>query len=336
MHIDMNCFFPSVETVLNPKLKGKPVIVGGRTRRSVVASANYEARRFGVRAAMPIYRAQSLCKTAIILTPNFEAYKDFHHKFISLVREKFTDKIEDVSIDEFYIDATELCEKVEPKLIALRIQNSIKKEIGLSCSIGIAHNKFLAKMASDYKKPLGITQMFEEDIPEKLWPLKIEDMYMVGPRTAILLNKIGIKTIKDLANAKPTLLKETLKNTWESYYLNANGKGDDTIDTEDKMNKSISCSNTFLYDTNDYNTIKKMLLSECEEVWEQIKELGLFPKTISVNIKTTRTNSCIKSFTPKTPIKSFEHFISQCLSLYEKNFMDLTIRLIGISAKNFV
>jgi len=336
MHIDMNSYFPSVEEELNPKLKGKPVIVGGKTRRSVVCSANYIARKYGVKAAMPIYKAQQLCPNGIILVPNSAAYSDFHNQFINLVYKKFTKKIEDVSIDEFYIDATSLCRNVEPTLVALRIQNAIKTKIGLNCSIGIGNNKFMAKMASDYKKPLGITEFFNKDIVSKLWPMDIEDMYMVGEKTAILLRKNSINTIKDLANSNIDKLKKILGNTWEKYFLNANGKGCDIIENKRTESKSISSSETFLYDTNDYDEIIKTLKKECVEIWNQVALLNKNPRTITVFVKKDRFTSINKSFTPKQKIGNLEIFQSIALSIYEKNFIEKTIRLIGVNVKNFI
>jgi DNA polymerase-4 len=168
LHIDMNSYFPSVEEVLNPNLKNKPVIVGGKSRRSVVSSANYKAREHGVKAAMPMYKALLLCPNAIVIEPTFSHYQKFHDKFIKIIAENFSDKIEDCSIDECFVDITKLVRNKSPKIIALKIQNMIKNKLGLKCSIGIAHNKFMAKMGSDYKKPLGITQMYKEDVVEKL------------------------------------------------------------------------------------------------------------------------------------------------------------------------
>jgi DNA polymerase-4 len=168
LHIDMNSYFPAVEELLNPNLRNKPVIVGGKSRRSVVSSANYIAREYGVRAAMPMYKAIMLCPKAIVVEPNFANYQLYHDKFIELIRDNFSDKIEDSSIDECFVDITKLVKNKSPKLIALKIQNMIKNKIGLKCSIGIAHNKFMAKMGSDFKKPLGITQMYKEDVVSKL------------------------------------------------------------------------------------------------------------------------------------------------------------------------
>jgi DNA polymerase-4 len=168
LHIDMNAYFATVEELLDPRLVGKPVIVGGRVKRSVVSSANYIARAKGVKAAMPVFQAEKLCPEGIYVFPHFRAYEEYHMKFIQYIEKNFTNKIEVASIDECYIDITDLTNKHTPFEIAKTIQLNLKKKFGLGTSIGIAHNKFMAKMGSDYKKPNGITQMYDEDVETKL------------------------------------------------------------------------------------------------------------------------------------------------------------------------
>jgi DNA polymerase-4 len=160
LHVDMNAFFASVEQLQNPIYQNKPLAVAGYTKRSVIASANYKARKFGVRAAMPLFMAQKLCPGLIIVTPHFHLYHEYSERFIELISEKFTNNIEIGSIDECYVDITTLVnDKCSPMKIATAIQRAIKTKIGLDCSIGIANNKFLAKMGSDFHKPMGVTTM---------------------------------------------------------------------------------------------------------------------------------------------------------------------------------
>jgi DNA polymerase-4 len=158
IHVDINSFFASVEELQNPNYKNKPIVVSGYTKRSVVASANYIARNYGINAAMPIFMAKNLCRSLVVVTPHFNLYEEYSEKFIRLISEKFTNNIEIGSIDECYVDITNIVNKKnQPINIAYQIQKMIKAKLGLNCSIGIANNKFLAKMGSDYKKPLGIT-----------------------------------------------------------------------------------------------------------------------------------------------------------------------------------
>jgi DNA polymerase-4 len=159
-HIDMDCFFASVEELLNPKLKNKPIIVAGRNKRSVVSSANYLARKDGVKAAMPLFMATKICPKVIVVLPHFYKYEEYSEKFINLIEKKFSKMVEHLSIDECFVDITNLVNKnTSPIDVCNNIQRQIKQHIGLPCSIGIANNKFLAKMASDLKKPMGITTL---------------------------------------------------------------------------------------------------------------------------------------------------------------------------------
>ncbi|GHU32175.1 hypothetical protein FACS1894166_04970 [Bacilli bacterium] len=160
LHVDMNSYFASVEEAEFPQYRNKPIIVSGKTKRSVVASANYLARSFGIKAAMPIYMAQRLCPRVVIAIPHFHLYQEYADRFIELIAEKFTNNIEIASIDECYVDISAIAKTDAAAVkVAERIQTAIKTTIGLKCSIGVANNKFLAKMGSDYKKPLGITTM---------------------------------------------------------------------------------------------------------------------------------------------------------------------------------
>jgi DNA polymerase-4 len=177
LHIDMNAFFASIEELQNPKIANKPIAVAGHTKRSVVSSANYIARQKGVRAAMPIFQALSICQDLIVVYPHFNLYQLYSEKFCRLIEEKFTNKIEQFSIDECYVDITELAKTRQQCInIAKQIQLSIYKHIKLKCSIGISNNKFLAKMASDFQKPMGLSTCFPEEIKDKLWPLDISEM----------------------------------------------------------------------------------------------------------------------------------------------------------------
>jgi DNA polymerase-4 len=160
LHVDINSFFASVEELNHPSFKNKPIAVSGYTKRSVVCSANYIAREYGIKAAMPVFLAQKLCPGLTVVVPHFDQYHKYSERFTKFISEKFTNKIELGSIDECYVNITSLIdENHSPIQIAENLQKWIKNAIGLNCSIGIANNKFLAKMASDYKKPLGITTL---------------------------------------------------------------------------------------------------------------------------------------------------------------------------------
>ena len=201
-HIDMNAFFVNAEILLDPSLKGKPVAVSGTTRRSVVSTASYEARAFGVHSAQPIQEAIKLCPDLVIVGGHYQYYRELSEQFMNIVK-RYTSEIEQASIDECYADVTETIMKMaRPLDLAVRIQKEILTEIGLPCSIGVGPNMFLAKMASDMKKPMGITVLRIRDVEDKMWPLPIGDMRGVGKKTEPLLLALGIRTIGDLARYK--------------------------------------------------------------------------------------------------------------------------------------
>jgi DNA polymerase-4 len=169
LHVDMDAFFASVEEVLNPNLKGRPMIVCGYSRRGVVSSPNYAARKFGIKAAMPVYHAVARCPNVVMQPPHFSEYEKFSNEFVSIIAKSFTKNIQKTSIDECYVDITSIISLGNDAIkIAKDIQKKIFNELGLTCSIGIAHNKFLAKMATDMNKPNGITTLYEDEIKQKL------------------------------------------------------------------------------------------------------------------------------------------------------------------------
>jgi len=333
LHIDMDCYFCSVELILNPTLKNKPIAVGGLTKRSVVASANYEARKYGVMAAEPIFHAVKKCPNLIVLKPHFEQYEYYHNEFIKLLKTYFCKKIEVASIDECYLDITKLVKNNSPEYIALKIQTLIKSKLNLPCSIGISNNKFLAKMGSKMKKPFGISTLYPNEIPTKLWHLNIEKMHMVGSKTAFFLRKNNINTIGDLAKTNKDFLKEIFGKNWEYYYKCSNGISDDNVITVPPIPKSFSESQTFLNNTNNYDEIIEVLVNQSKNIWKQYKTSNLNFKTISVFIKYPNNTQTIKSKKFKN-IEDYEFFICELKKLYENNFEEKIIKLIGCRLSN--
>ena len=176
-HIDLNAFFANAEIIRDPSLKGKPLVISGSTRRSVVSTASYEARQYGIHSAMPLSEAEALCPQLVIVEHHFPLYVELSEQFIKIVSE-YVDDLEQASIDECYVDVTNAITKYEKPLdLAWTIQKRIMNELHLPCSIGVAPNMFLAKMASEMKKPLGITVLRIRDVPSKMWPLPISSMY---------------------------------------------------------------------------------------------------------------------------------------------------------------
>ncbi|MDR0825983.1 MAG: DNA polymerase IV [Mycoplasmataceae bacterium] len=336
LHVDMNSYFASVEEAEFPQYRNKPIIVSGKTKRSVVASANYLARSFGIKAAMPIYMAKRLCPRVIIAIPHFNLYQTYADRFLQTIAEKFTNNIEIASIDECYVDITSLTKNnLMAVKIAEQIQTAIKKETGLKCSIGVANNKFLAKMGSDYKKPLGITTMWLSEIKEKLWPQPVENMLWVGKNSAVLLEEHGIRTIGDVAkDTNKALLEKLLDKNWIVHYYHANGHGEDQLDYSHNQPKSIGASETFLNDTSSYEEIKDKLLELTHEVVRRLQRHKLNCKTISVSIKTPDMKLHNKSFSLNETTKDFDKIFMNVINLYQASFFDKSVRLVGVSLSN--
>lgn len=336
-HIDINAFFASVEQANNPSLKNKPIVVAGKTKRSVVSCPNYVARKFGIKAAMPIFQAKSLCKNLIIVSHKFHLYEEYSEKFINLLSEKVSNRIEYISLDECYMDVTNLVtEKRTPLVIAQKIQNLVKKELGLGTSIGISYNKFLSKMGSDYKKPMGITQIFsQEDIKKIIWPQPIGNMYFVGKSSEKKLIQNGITTIRDLAKCKDLSLLSSIFGSNKDYFINnANGIGDDELVYSYGEPKSISKSRTLLNDTNDFNEIKIYIKKFAQEICDELNYYDLEGKTLSVFIKSPKFILTSKNKTLPKHINDQEMMYVYFLNMYTEFFSNRKIRLIGVGISN--
>lgn len=336
-HIDINAFFASAEEANDPSLKDKPIVVGGKTKRSVVASPNYKARSYGIKAGMPLFMAKSLCPNVVIVEHKFELYEEYSRRFFNLLREKISNRIEYLSIDECYMDVTNFASDYESAIkLSKKIQNLVKKEIGFGVSIGISYNRFLAKMGSDYKKPMGITVIKDiEDIKRIIWPQPIGNMYFVGKSSEQKLIDSGIKTIGQLAVCKDQeLLESIFGKNWESFINNANGIGDDELVYSYGEPKSVSISRTLLNDSNDFNEIKMYLISFAKDIEERLKYYDLAGKTLSVYIKDTKFKFYTKSLTIDNYINEYHKLIFYYLDMYEKYFSKKTIRLIGAGISN--
>ena len=334
MHIDLNAFFATAETIKDPSLEGKPLIIAGSSRRGIVSTASYEARKFGIHSAMPTYMAQRLCPSVIIRNVDFELYHRLSQEFFAFVRE-YTSIIEIASVDECYADMSECMKDCkDPQKFLEDLRDNLYKKTKLKCSIGLAPNKFLAKMASDFKKPLGVTIIRKKDIPSILWPLPIKDMYGVGKKTYPRLEALGIKTIGDLAKCEDIEVKKTLGKGFTVLKGWANGDGDDTVSTEEMDPKSIGHSSTFLFDTDDYEEIKKKLYELSLEVSEDAKKKDKVGTTISIVMKTPDFVTTNRSISISIPTNEGEIIYNNAMKLFDSNYKGNPIRLIGVTLSN--
>ncbi len=331
IHVDMDAFFASVEQKDNPSLKGKPVIVGGNTNRGVVCTCSYEARKYGVHSAMPGYMAKKKCPHGIFLPVRFHRYKEISKKVFHIFS-TITNLVEPLSIDEAYLDITALQE--DPLSIGYYIKTEVLKKTGLTLSVGISYNKFLAKLASDWNKPNGIKVITENMVPDILKPLSISKVYGIGKKSIVKLNKIGIFTIEDLLNLPKPYFIEFLGNHGIEIYDRLLGIDNREV-IPSRETKSIGRETTLSFDTNDKNYLKKFLLEFAQDISDSLNKKNLSAKTITIKSKTAH-------FINHTKSKTIHHYTNSCKEIYDIGCcifdeinLDEEIRLIGLTVSNF-
>lgn len=333
----MNCFFASCEIAENPELKGKKIAVAPNTldRKGIILAASYEARPYGVRSAMRVSDALRKCPDLILVEPSMGLYGEYSRKFFEYFL-KITPLVEPASIDEGYLDITDVCKPEEVVDLAKKIQKDLMDLFSLPCSIGIAPNKFLAKMASDMKKPLGITILRKREIEQKLWPLPIGDMIGVGKKTLETLQAIGIKTIGDLANYPDLiLLKEVIGETnATSLYSHAHGHGSNEVDIN-RFNdiSSISNSQTFDHDEYDVNKMKILIKLLVNTVCSRLEKHSLKAYNFTLQLKYNNFKVTSKSITIKNPTSDNRRVYKLLENIFD-DFYDnsFPLRLIGVAA----
>ena len=335
-HIDLNAFFVSAEELLDPSLKGKAVIISGRSRRSVVSTASYKAREYGIHSAMPVTEAMKLCRDLVIVNGHYSWYSELSQQFMTLIR-SYTDKIEQASIDECYADMTDVIKRYTyPLDLAWEIQKRLLNETGLPCSIGVAPNMFLAKMASDMKKPLGITVLRIRDIREKMWPLPIGEMRGVGLKTVPLLEEIGIHTIGDLANIWDIeVLRPVFGKNTEEIVRKANGHDDREITSEWDA-KSMGVSETLLEDVTEYEEIRGLFRALAKKLSQRLKKEHKAARRISVRICYYDFRNVDRSRRVDMPVWRADDLFVNALFLFDEHYEEGdAVRLLGISCDDF-
>ena len=338
-HIDLNAFFVRCEELKDRSLIGKPVAIGHEGRAGIVSTSSYEARKYGVRSGMPMFKAKQLCPHLIIKPVDFHYYHKKSNEFINFIK-KHTPIIEQMSVDECFADFTEQIKNVKDPLKYFKeMQDTLYKETGLMCSIGIASTKFLAKMASDIKKPMGITVIRKKDIKNIIYPLEIESFFGIGKKTSPRLRSIGINTIGDLAE-KLENNDELTNNILGKFRYDIlewlHGEGSDEVSPEPSDPKSIGNSTTLYSDTDELEEVKNTLRNLSQEVSERAKEENKIGTTIQIVIKTPDFRSYNKSSKLDFPTNDAKVIYEKAASLYEKNFSGRTIRLIGVTLQHLM
>ncbi|WP_186091013.1 DNA polymerase IV [Jeotgalicoccus aerolatus] len=332
IHIDMDAFYAQVEQYDNPELRGKPVIVGGRSfNRGVVATASYEARKYGVHSAMPTKTAHKLCPDGIFVHPRFERYKEISGQVRDIFL-SYTDLIEPLSLDEAYLDITELVSKERSsRSIALAIQSEIFEKTGLTSSSGISYNKYLAKIASGMNKPKATTVIDYNNVLEILHELPIGKFPGVGKVTEEKMIGMGIKTGKDLYDISKNDLILKFGKRGESLYNKARGIGTNEL-TVERERKSVGKETTFNYDRNDDSEILGVLEELSAKVSSRLLDKSLAGKVVTVKIKTGDFESHSKQMMTMDPVYTAKDIYHYAYNLYhEVKEEDVPIRLIGVT-----
>jgi DNA polymerase-4 len=335
LHIDMDAFFASVEQRDNPELRGKCVIVGGTSNRGVVCAASYEARRFGVHSAMPVFQARKHCPHGVFIPPRFSRYKEISRKIMSIFME-FTPLVEAVSIDEAYLDVTG-CERLHggAEEIAKKIKIKIRESVHLSCSVGVAPNKFIAKIASDLKKPDGLVTVSPEQVRDFVESLPVGKVPGVGAVTGERLDALGIRTLRDVKKYSEDALTKRLGKFGRRLAELACGIDPSPVSPSSE-HKSISSEETLQVDTGDKKVLSGHLLEQSEDVAKQLRKLEIKAKTITLKIKHSDFTQATRSTTLAVPTRSSKILYREALGLLMKYPIRKKIRLIGMGTSNLI
>ncbi len=334
IHCDMDAFYASVAELDDPTLRGKPVVVGAGIR-GVVLSANYAARKFGIRAAMPVGRAKRMAPNAIFVSPDHHRYSEISAQVMQIFA-SFTPLVEPLSLDEAFLDITGAQRLLgTPREIGQAIRKRVQQECGITCSVGIAPNKFIAKLASGHCKPNGLLEIKEDRILTFLHPLPVSDLWGVGPKLSEQLQKLGLKTVSDVANTPLDTLKRALgEATGEHLYELSWGRDFRSVIPEEP-DKSISAAETFSYDIDDPEIILREYLRLTEKASARLREKELFAKTISIKVRFADFSTITRSKTLPLPISSTQEIYQVVKDLYKALKLERArLRLVGVSLEN--
>jgi DNA polymerase-4 len=332
LHLDMDAFYAAVEVRENPELAGRPLIIGGKGRRGVVSTCSYEARKYGVHSAMPSVVADRLCPHAIWLGGRMRLYSEIS-RAIRAIMARFSPLIEPLSIDEAFIDATGIALDLEAgAALARRIKQEIVDEQRLTASVGVAPNKFLAKVASDLDKPDGLVVLSLESLPEKFWPLPVERLWGVGPQSAKKLRRGGIEKIGDILEMEQEQLA-LLVGENSAAHLRALARGEDRRPVVNRRRaKSISEERTYRRDLTDAGAIDQALLARSEGVARQLRRKGLEARTVQIKVRDGDFNTWTRSRTLAVPTDLAEQIVDAARSLYAQRIRlgGKGVRLLGV------
>jgi nucleotidyltransferase/DNA polymerase involved in DNA repair len=335
LHVDMDAFYASIEQLDHPEYKGKPVIVGADpkagTGRGVVAACSYEARKFGVHSALPISRAWKLCPEAVYVRPRMKRYVEISHQVMQVFH-GYTDLVEPLSIDEAFLDITGSRALLgPPDVIARSIKNEIRQTTGLNASVGLAPNKFLAKIASDLKKPDAFVIVEQDDIEEFLRELPISRLWGVGPKTELRLKEMGFHTIGQIASAPRESLIRSLGSLGEHLYQLSHGNDDRPV-IPDWEPKSVGTETTFDEDTGDRQLLLTTILELSDHVAERLRKDEYRARKVTLKLRYSNFSTHTKQRSLEKLIQTGEEIAAIARELFAQFPLNQKIRLIGVSA----
>lgn len=332
LHVDMDAFFASVECLDDPSLEGTPVVVGGLGPRGVVATANYEARKFGVHSALPMGQARRLCPKANFIRPRLARYREKSAEVFAIFRD-FTPLVEGLSLDEAFLDvAASLALFGTPREIAVKIKGRIHEETGLTASVGVAHNKFLAKLASDVDKPDGLFVVDPQTVNEFLDPMPVNRLWGIGKRTAPKLHHIGVLTVGQLRRSAPDVLASVLGKRTGHFLRLARGEDDREIEVS-RPDKSISNELTFDVSIRDRDELLAELQRQAENVSRRLRAKHLLAGTVVVKIRDDRFRTVTRSKSLVAPSNNTRTLYRMARALFDNwwaGHSSTSVRLLGM------
>ena len=331
LHVDMDAFYASVEVIKDPSLRGKPVIVGGQGGRGVVTSASYEAREFGVRSAMPTIQARRLCPRGIFLPNDFQAYQELSGR-IREVFSSFTPLVEPLSLDEAFLDVAGSVKLFgDPVTIAGKVRARIA-DLGLTCTVGVAPNKFLAKLASTRAKPDGLLVIPPDGVEAFLHPLPVRALWGVGEATGETLRRLGIKTVGDLATIPRRTLERAVGDSLGAHLAHLAAGSDERAVTPDEPAKSVGSEETFPADLDAHEAIRREILRLADRTAGRLRSKGLCGRTVTIKVRWSSFQTITRSRTLPAEVDTAAEIYAVARELYDKLAPATPrIRLLGVS-----
>jgi DNA polymerase-4 len=335
LHVDMDAFYASVEQRDDPSLRGRPVVVGGAGNRGVVAAASYEARRFGVRSAMPMVRARRLCPDLVVAPHRFEVYRDVSRQVMAILQ-SYTPLVEPLSLDEAFLDVTGAVRLFgSPEQIGHRIRADVREQCHLPCSVGIGPTKSVAKLLSAKAKPDGLLRWPADEVLERLRPLPIAELWGAGPKTVERLTAYGFRTVGQLADADLRTLQRVVGDVSGSH-LHRLARGEDPRSvTPVSPTKSVSAEQTYDEDIDDPDVLRRQLLRLCEKVGRRLRKAGLSGRTITLKVRFGSFETVTRSSTLPAPTDRTHDLVTVAGGLLDGLRLERArVRLLGVGVSN--